>query len=1028
MAVAVAIGPTVEDHGARITAAEAALGSKASEAEFDAFVTAEAAANASLSNDIAAEITRAQSVEATLSGRVDLLDNNKLDKTTFDTFLDDEAEANQALYDRITDEITRATAAETNANARIDLLDEGKVDKTTYNAFVAAESAANQSLSNDIGAEITRAQGAEAGLQSDIDTEQAERTADVVALDARIDPIEALVPRYNDRAGDARPLFSTALTGDPLNRPIITAGSDEIVAGIGSVLRITGADTDDTSGFIDIVPRLAKPIYDGFVYRLTYRLRRAEDPTDPANNAVELRWQNLNANKASVSNARIGEAITPSVADGLVTYVFQIGKAGVHDNIDYTIPPSAVYGLPFIRVYGNGQQTDIVSIDVENITDTVVLLDENADVVADVADLRTDLTQTNADLAAEVARATGIEDQLRIDTDANRVDLTAEIARAEGVEQGLRVDVDVAQEGVDSLDGSVARLIPPTLANQPDWAELTIDSDDRPVGGFTKEGRYLAANVGRMSHLFGGMEDRFVPLIDLWAELTLDENGQFVRGTRVDGTSWVAKSGHLARTYGVADVPELVRTSEQSIGGVEIPEYIEMTVDSENRPVSAIDPYGRYYRADRGRMSHLFGGPEVGRSAPAVELWSDLTLDSDDRFVSGTRVDGSRWLAKRGVVTRDLRAGDLFSVSPLVQLWSALTLDKDGRFVSGTRLDGTRWIAQGGLVVRDGGSSGSSGAETLTAIAAYGDSTTNGDDLDSDGTLTPDWRAFRWTNLLAAELGLTVVNRGMNGHKTDQIAARAGGIRMTADVTGGSIPASGSVPLTNLSITDPLVLASGQDPYTFTVDLIADDGSAVHGTLSRTNSTTYSFARAVAGAAKTVTTADIVAVTGRTDMTVFAIFGAFTNDEPGNAGPALTAAQIAKLNGDYRSMATAAKAGFLCWGPLDRGYQERAGTFNGDFIREREAWLRAEFGANFMDIRGYLASPRALADAAIVQPGFVPATNADPQLDDAASVAANTIPPSFRYSGVHLNPLGHKLMARFIERVIRARFNLFVAS
>ena len=60
-------------------------------------------------------------------------------------------------------------------------------------------------------------------------------------LAVRIDPIEALVPRYPDRAGDARSLFSSALTGEPLSRSIIAAGSVQS-SPVGTVLRIRGTN------------------------------------------------------------------------------------------------------------------------------------------------------------------------------------------------------------------------------------------------------------------------------------------------------------------------------------------------------------------------------------------------------------------------------------------------------------------------------------------------------------------------------------------------------------------------------------------------------------------------------------------------------------------------------------------------------------------------------------------------------------------------------------------------------------------
>jgi hypothetical protein len=209
-------------------------------------------------------------------------------------------------------------------------------------------------------------------VASDLDAVSDSLDARLIPAEAAISSLSALIPRYPERAGDARALFSTALTGDPLARAIISAGVVEAVSGLGTVLRIRGQDTDDVSGYISIAPRIAAAIYPGRTYRVTYRLRRAVDPTDPANNAVELRWQNLNHNKASVSNVRLSDILTPTVADGDLTFSFLIGKAGAPGDLVYTIPPTAIYGLPELRIYGNGQETYVISIDApEDVTDQI---------------------------------------------------------------------------------------------------------------------------------------------------------------------------------------------------------------------------------------------------------------------------------------------------------------------------------------------------------------------------------------------------------------------------------------------------------------------------------------------------------------------------------------------------------------------------------------------------------------------------------------------------------------------------------
>ncbi|MEC3912200.1 SGNH/GDSL hydrolase family protein [Sphingobium sp. CR2-8] len=207
----------------------------------------------------------------------------------------------------------------------------------------------------------TPAQGAKA--------DSALQPAALVPFDERITTAEQqvgglsdLIARAPERAGDSRSLFSSFLTGEPTTRPTI-GGAKAVASSVGTVLRIAGADASDATGYIDVAPKIAAPVYPDRTYLVRVRLRRNVDPTDPAGNAVELRWQNLGAAKSAVSNALLQSALTPVVADGVIVRSFLVGKAGAPGALNYTIPPTAVYGLPFIRIYGTGQETDIIAID-----------------------------------------------------------------------------------------------------------------------------------------------------------------------------------------------------------------------------------------------------------------------------------------------------------------------------------------------------------------------------------------------------------------------------------------------------------------------------------------------------------------------------------------------------------------------------------------------------------------------------------------------------------------------------------------
>lgn len=232
-------------------------------------------------------------------------------------------------------------------------------------------------------------------------------TSEALALtDAKADSgllrIDALTGRAVSRPGDARSLFSAMLTGAAAARAPLGVGTVVVDADLGAMLRIGGADVP--VAFLDVAARVDFALEPGRTYRVRYAIKRTIDAVDPLNNAVEIRWQNLNQNKANVSNVRLGEVLAPTVAAGVLRGEFLIGKAGATGPLDYTIPPTALYGLPLARLFGSDHQTGIGEIDVEDVTDVILtsaasagaLAEEVAARQADVGEIRGDLDTTNA--------------------------------------------------------------------------------------------------------------------------------------------------------------------------------------------------------------------------------------------------------------------------------------------------------------------------------------------------------------------------------------------------------------------------------------------------------------------------------------------------------------------------------------------------------------------------------------------------------------------------------------------------------
>lgn len=290
--------------------------------------------------------------------------------------------------------------------------------------------------------------------------------------------------------------------------------------------------------------------------------------------------------------------------------------------------------------------------------------------------------------------------------------------------------------------------------------------------------------------------------------------------------------------------------------------------------------------------------------------------------------------------------------------------------------------------------------DSIRYVAAYGDSTTQGDGVD---------RNDRWTALLAAQTGWSVDNFGANGQKAEQIAARWGSVIPVGTVANGVIPGSGTAVL---SLDVDVLAGTGLDIPTLEVDLRADNQSVIRGTLSRSGRDRV-FQRASPGAAVSAQHVEIHAVIPEARREGLLILGMGVNNEPDlDAGTQ----DLAQIENWYRGVTQLHRGPLIVWGMLDRGLSEAPDTPHGVYIAQLESWLRSEYGPAFLPVRQYLSSQQALLDAVDFIPSFTPT------IQDTAAVTAGCVPPSFRIStnSVHLNKLGHQLQARLIYRHLRS--------
>lgn len=312
---------------------------------------------------------------------------------------------------------------------------------------------------------------------------------------------------------------------------------------------------------------------------------------------------------------------------------------------------------------------------------------------------------------------------------------------------------------------------------------------------------------------------------------------------------------------------------------------------------------------------------------------------------------------------------------------------------------GRSWLE----VASDGGPSDHSmeliraaeGTHEVTQAMCYGDSTTQGD-------IIPESQV--WPTLLGQLTGWTVSNMGSNGQTIEQVAARYGALPITATISGGTIPASGTVTLTDLSWD---LLSSGFFT-TLPMVLVCTDDTQVPGMVTKSGGTTI-FTRTPTGTAVTASTVTAWCTPPSAQRDALLLLGAGINNEPSIDAGTQTIEQIEAL---YRQITSLHRGPRIVWGVLDRGPSEAPGTPRGDYIARLETWLATTYGADFLPVRQYLASSQALADAVLFDGSFTPSA------DDMAAQAIGCVPPCFRNNAgtVHLNPLGHQLQARLIYR------------
>lgn len=246
--------------------------------------------------------------------------------------------------------------------------------------------------------------------------------------------------------------------------------------------------------------------------------------------------------------------------------------------------------------------------------------------------------------------------------------------------------------------------------------------------------------------------------------------------------------------------------------------------------------------------------------------------------------------------------------------------------------------------------------------------------------------------LLAADLGITVINRGDSGADSAQIEHLAGAVPGSAIVAAGSIPASGYAVLTAVT---PDVTADG-DISSYVASIAGVRGTIARvGTERRFTPSTHPSAPVIVSNPVAITSLD-----NEVYRDCVLALDCGTNDigaiVAGNRTLSSVTSAIARVMATQRTLVKRR----MVWGVLDRGAPEGASTATGIVIRQIEAFLEDSYPDEYLPLRSLLSSE------GLMRAGITPTSQ------DNLDIAAGAVPQSLRdASSVHLNAAGMAVQA-----------------
>ena len=344
-----------------------------------------------LTNNIAAEVTRATGVEGSLTSL------STKDKTTLVAAINEVLSLVQSssTADDLAAEITRATAAESKLT-------------TDLSAEVARATAAESKLTTDLSAEVTRATAAEGQLTNDLSAE---------------------VTRATTAEGILTTNLATEVTRATAAEGVLTTNLATETAD-----RIAGDIAIDSR--LDIIEA---GLVAGVFWKASFdTLAELEAAIDSIEEEVEAGWAYY------VKGDNDGYVVVPEVDGDFKPETWS--TKSLIKFADYTEVSGLVSTERARALAAEGQLNIDLASEITRATNAETKL--QTDLAAEVTRATGVETQLQTDLTAEITRATNAETKLQ-------TDLTAEVTRATGIESGIQAELDATQSGAGlNADGS----------------------------------------------------------------------------------------------------------------------------------------------------------------------------------------------------------------------------------------------------------------------------------------------------------------------------------------------------------------------------------------------------------------------------------------------------------------------------------------------------------------------------------------------------------------------------------------------